>query len=181
MSLPQNYEPTLKQHLGFSFFVIHQLHSQLTACILPTPYQMNQSHFHTPAVALYHRYEGQGIYLVTVHHSTCSRMRVPADTCAQMQILVLHTTPQDNLFYHSPYSVLCQVMEACIILISPQGIVNLELPIATTFCVLLLFSLIICIKTTSSMRRKSVVTAQSKQEDFVPHDSVGVIFVICYT
>lgn len=182
MSLVQNYEPTLKLHLGFSSFAMHQLHSQLTACILLAPCQMNQFHFHALAAAPYHRDEGHGIYLVTVHHTTCSKMVVPADTSAQMQMLVLHTTPQANLFYHSPDSVLCQEMEAYVILTSPQGTVSLEFPISTTFCVLLLlFSLTSCTKTTNPMRRKSVVTAQSKQEDSVPHDCVGVTFVICYT
>lgn len=73
-------------------------------------------------------------------------------------------------------------MEAYAILTSPQRTITPELPISVTFCVLLLlFSLIICIKTTNPMRRKSVATAHSKQEDSVPHDCVGVTFVICYT
>lgn len=72
-------------------------------------------------------------------------------------------------------------MEAYVILISPQGTVSLEFLISTFCVLLLLFSLTICTKTTNPMRRKSVATAQSKQEDSVPHDCVGVTFVICYT
>lgn len=53
----RNYEPTLILYWGFSSFTDQQLYSLHTACILPTPSQMNQFHLHTHTVAPYSRDE----------------------------------------------------------------------------------------------------------------------------
>lgn len=142
---------------------------------------MNQFHFHTHTVALYSRDEEGDIILSQCTIPSAASwwsQQTPTLGCKcwsfTVQQRITYPTTARTLSFTGRWSDMK--------FWSASKDVNLELPTSTTLYVrLLLFSLIIYVKTTQLCElKKRNDCLQSKQEDSVPHDCVGVTFVMLY-